>query len=299
MPFLAHPKREPDGRVWNLAVAGNRVGIYRISAGGALEDFGLVDIGSAAYIHDWTMTERHLIIMVQPWVTDRMIPPFIDSYEWRPQDGLKLLIIDKDDMSNRRWAQAPARAFYHTGAAWEESDGTIKIDAALYKEPVLGQDGGGPEMRGEWTPANDDLVSDLTMIVVPTSGDALLIETGMVCEFPQVDPRLHGLPRKLTAVLSGPSPLTPGLTSVSVHNWEKGHTDTFNFGLDRMVEEFLFVPKPGSTKERDSWLIGPVLNLKAKATEICVFDAAKVSDGPVCIWQADYSWPLGFHGTWA
>ncbi len=93
--------------------------------------------------------------------------------------------------------------------------------------------------------------------------------------------------------------LTPGLTSVSVHNWENGHTDTFSFGLDRMVEEFLFVPKPGSTKERDSWLIGPVLNLKAKATEICVFDAAKVSDGPVCIWQADYSWPLGFHGTWA
>jgi len=34
-------------------------------------------------------------------------------------------------------------------------------------------------------------------------------------------------------------------------------------------------------------------------TEICVFDAANVSDGPVCIWQADYSWPLGFHGTWA
>ena len=299
MPFLAHPKREPDGRVWNLAVAGNRVGIYRIGTGGALEDFGMVDIGAAAYIHDWAMTERHLIIMVQPWVTDRQIPPFIDSYKWRPQDGLKLLIIDKNDLTKRRWSQAPARAFYHTGAAWEESDGTIKIDAALYKEPVLGKDGGGPEIRGEWTPQNDDLVSDLTMIVVPTSGDAHLIETGMICEFPQVDPRLHGLPRKLTAVLSGNSPLTPGLTSVSVHNWENGHTDTFNFGLDRMVEEFLFVPKPGSTKERDSWLIGPVLNLKAKATDICVFDAANVSDGPVCIWQADYSWPLGFHGTWA
>lgn len=66
-----------------------------------------------------------------------------------------------------------------------------------------------------------------------------------------------------------------------------------------MVEEFLFVPKPGSSREEDSWLIGPVLNLKTRTTDICVFDAARVSEGPVCIWRADYAWPLGFHGTWA
>ena len=66
-----------------------------------------------------------------------------------------------------------------------------------------------------------------------------------------------------------------------------------------MVEEFLFVPKPGRTSERDSWLVGPVINLKTKTTDICVFDVANISDGPVCIWRADYAWPLGFHGTWA
>ncbi len=299
MPFLAHPKREPDGRVWNLALAGNRVGIYRIGAGGALEDFGMVDIGAAAYIHDWAMTERHLIIMVQPWVTDRQIPPFIESYTWRPQDGLKLLIVDKDDISKQRWAQAPARAFYHTGAAWEESDGTIRLDAALYPEPILGSDGAGPQIRGEWTPSDANPDSDLTMIVVPKSGDAELIETGLSGDFPQVDPRYHGLPRTVTAMVTGSTPQTPGFTSLALHNWDTGHTDTFDFGPGAMVEEFLFVPKPGGAAEHESWLIGPVLDLSAKATQICVFDAARISDGPVCTWQAGYSWPLGFHGTWA
>lgn len=66
-----------------------------------------------------------------------------------------------------------------------------------------------------------------------------------------------------------------------------------------MVEEFLFVPKPGGTTEDESWLVGPALNIKSGKREIVVFDAAGVSDGPLCIWQADYSWPLGFHGTWA
>lgn len=299
MPFLAHPKTEPDGRVWNLGVGGPNVVIYRISAKGVLEDYTLVNIGASAYIHDWAMTDRHLIIMVQPWINEKMIPPFIDSFEWRPQDGLKLLIIDKNDTSKRRWAQAPARAFYHTGAAWEESDGTIRLDAALYAEPILGQDGGGPEIRGDWTPEYGSFNSVFTQIVIPTSGDAKLIETDLDGDFPQVDPRFHGKPRKLTALVTGASSVSPGATSLTVYNWETDHADRFNFGDTRMVEEFLFVPKPGGTTEEESWLVGPVLNIKSGKREIVVFDAAGVSDGPLCIWQADYSWPLGFHGTWA
>ena len=299
MPFLAHPKVEPDGRVWNLGVGGSNVVIYRISAGGVLEDYSLVNIGAAAYIHDWAMTDRHLIIMVQPWVSDRLIPPFINSFEWRPQDGMKLLIIDKDDTSKQRWAQAPAKAFYHTGAAWEESDGTIRIDAALYAEPVLGKDGGSSAIRGEWEPELEEGKAIFSQIVVPTSGDARLEETDLEGEFPQVDPRFHGKPRALTALVSGSSSKRPGATSLSVHNWTSGQSDTFDFGGARIVEEFLFVAKPGGSREQDSWLVGPVLNTATGKTEICVFDAARVSDGPICIWQADYSWSLGFHGTWA
>ena len=33
--------------------------------------------------------------------------------------------------------------------------------------------------------------------------------------------------------------------------------------------------------------------------EVHVFDAGHVDAGPVAVWQAEYAWPLGFHGTWA
>ena len=299
MPFLAHPKVEPDGRVWNLAVGGRRVGIYRISKAGQLEDFGMVDIGRAAYIHDWTMTDRHLIILVQPWINENLRPPVVAGFEWQPQHGLQMLIIDKDDFSQQRWAQAPARMFFHTGSAWEERDGTIRFDVVLYREPVLGLGGGAAEIRGEWTPAGADENGVLTQVVIPPSGDARLVESGIVGEFPQVDPRYRGQTRRLTALTSAVLDDRPGVTAVTVYDWESGRADTFDFGADRMVEEFLFVPKAGGTAEADSWLVGTVLNLKAGATEVCVFDAAQVSDGPICIWQADYAWPLGFHGTWA
>ncbi|MEL6724333.1 MAG: carotenoid oxygenase family protein [Pseudomonadota bacterium] len=299
MPFLAHPKVEPDGRVWNVAVGGSRVGIYRISPAGQLEDFGLVDIGRAAYIHDWTMTERHLIILVQPWINENLRPPVVAGFEWQPQHGLQMLIIDKDDLSAQRWAQAPARMFFHTGSAWEERDGTIKFDVVLYKKPVLGVGGGAAEIRGEWSANNESDHGVLTQVIIPPHGDAQLVETDILGEFPQVDPRFRGRQRSLTALVSNPSSSGPGSTGLSVQDWRSGASATFDFGTNRMVEEFLFVPKANGNSDRDCWLIGTVLNLKAGKSEVCVFDAAQVSDGPVCIWQADYSWPLGFHGTWA
>lgn len=297
MPFLAHPKVEPDGRIWNLAVSGSRVGIYRIGATGELEDFGLVDIGAAAYVHDWAMTETKLVILVQPWIQTRMIPPFVDSLVWEPERGLQILILEKDDLSATRWAEAPARAFYHTGAAWEDAGGAIHVDAALYAEPALGSGGGTGLMRGVFDPVRDSYSQTLTRILIPPSGSARLEETGVDGEFPTVDPRRHGRARRFTALAGGWSRNHPGATRLSLMDWKRGEARHFDFGPHRMVEEHLVVPKSGRTGETEAWLVGTALNTRARAQEVHVFDVADIAGGPVASFQADYAWPLGFHGT--
>lgn len=298
MPFLAHPKREPDGRIWNLGVSGSMVGVYQISAAGDLENFQVIDLGAAPYIHDWTMTERSLVILVQPWLMTTSRPPFVNSFDWRPETGLRLLVIDKADLSRRRWAQAPARAFFHTGTAWEEPDGTIRFDASLYREPVLGM-GGGAELIAGSSNGIDSPAADLTQIVIPPSGDAQLVESGLDSEFPQNDPRRAGRAGSLTLVVTGGSAGRPGQTGLALHDWKTGQTDRFDLGADHMVEEHLFVPKPSAGSERDCWLVGTALNIREQATEVSVYDAARLSGGPLAVWRAAYSWPLGFHGTWA
>ncbi len=302
MPFLAHPKREPDGRVWSLAMNGRRVGIYNINPDGTVAGFGMVDIGAACYMHDWTMTDRKLVILCQPWVQTKNIPPFIDGFVWKPEEGMKYLIVDKDDLTKTRWAQGAARSFYHTGAAWEESDGTIRLDAAFYPEPVLGSGGGSSEIRGKYE--GDEVSSKLTMAVIPpakdgVSGDVKLVETAIIGDFPQVDPRRHGLSRKLTTMVTGSVDGQPGANALAVQDWSSGKSQVHEFGHDYMVEEFLFTPKGSGAAEEDSWLIGTAINTKLQRSEVHVFDAGHVADGPVAVWQADYAWPLGFHGTWA
>jgi carotenoid cleavage dioxygenase-like enzyme len=59
------------------------------------------------------------------------------------------------------------------------------------------------------------------------------------------------------------------------------------------------VNAPGATAETDAWLVGPSIKLKAGATELHVFDIARVEDGPVATWRADVALPAGFHGAWA
>ena len=160
MPFLAHPKREPDGRVWNLAISGRQHRHLQHQSGWLDQGFGMVDIG-AAPLHPRLDDDRaqagHPLPALDP---DPQHPALHRWLQWKPEEGMKFLIVDKDDLKKTRWAQGPARAFYHTGAAWEESDGTIRLDAAFYPEPVLGSGGGAQEIRGKYS--GDEVCSKLT-----------------------------------------------------------------------------------------------------------------------------------------
>jgi all-trans-8'-apo-beta-carotenal 15,15'-oxygenase len=64
-----------------------------------------------------------------------------------------------------------------------------------------------------------------------------------------------------------------------------------------LMEEAVFVARPGGSGELDGWLLAPAVNLKAHATELHVFDARRVADGPLCTWRAPVVLPVSLHGT--
>jgi carotenoid cleavage dioxygenase-like enzyme len=299
MPFLAHPKREPDGRVWNLAVGGRKVGIYRLGADGDLQDFRMVDMEVAAYLHDWAMTRDEIVLLVQPWIMQRFIPPFVDGLDWQPERGLVAMVFDKADLSLKRRVECPARAFFHTGSAWTDSDGTIHLDVSTYDEPVLGSGGAAALLAGRYDAQADELSPEFCLLSLPVRGPGVFRASGVLGEFPQTDPRRSGLRRSHAVCVTGSVPNRPGPCALTRVNWDSGRHETFDFGTDHIVEEHLVIPKPGMAAEADAWVIGTTLNLKARASEVHVFDLARLADGPVASWRAPRAWPLGFHGTFA
>lgn len=299
MPFLAHPKVETNGTIWNLGVSGPNVGIYRISADGSQTDFGLVNIGVPAYIHDFAMTERHLLILVQPWIYQKQTPPFTNSMAWSPEQGLRVLIVDKSDFSNTRWAELPPRFFFHTGDAWEDADGRIFIDLATYPDSQFVEQGEADTIEGKYQkPAHSG--AQMAMIMIPKKGEASLTETGLPAEFPRIDPRYQGQARNQVWMIdSEQRDFAPGSSKIRRLDWQTMVPDMHDFGREHMVEEHIFVPRHNSAQEGAGWLVGTTLNMKERATEVHVFDAMHLNDGPMASFRAPYAWPLGFHGTWA
>lgn len=295
MPFSAHPRIEPDGRVWNVGINGERAIVWRLSSAGALEDAQLVELPRASYVHDFTATARHLVIVLQPWIREGHSFPLATSYSWRPETGTQVLVIDKADLSKRRIVELPPFGFFHLGDAWEEADGTIRFDVCAY-----------PDMRFAATGASDLLDSrydgggwsEMVLAVLPPSGPGRLERAGVGAEFPKSDPRRAGLPRRFSVHTAGETPGRPMATGVGVTDWRSGRTRTFDFGPDHVADEMVPVPKSGSTGEDQAWLIGPTINLRSGVTELHVLDMARVDEGPVATWAADVALPASFHGRW-
>lgn len=292
MPFSAHPRVEPDGSVWNFGGNGRRTAVWRLNRDGSLAAMRMIDLPRASYFHDFTMTARHIIIVLQPWIQEGLSFPLSTAMAWRPQLGTQIVVLDKADLTQRRIFELPAFSFFHLGDGWEESDGTIRFDGCLEADPTFGQTAASALLRGEHIRAPQPT---LTQIALHANGAATLHSAGIAAEFPQNDKRVAGLPRRQTIHVSGYRG-TPFPHVLARWDWQTGRGDRHDFGDHQLVEEFLFVPRGAG--EGDGWLVGTTLNLTERATELHILDAARMGAGPLVTWRADVPLPLGFHGTW-
>ncbi len=291
MPFSAHPRVEPDGTVWNFGGNGKQTAIWKVNPDGSLANLQVVNVERQSYFHDFTMTARHIIIVLQPWLQEKFVFPLSTGMVWRPELGTQILVLEKDDLTKRRVFELPAFSFFHLGDGWEEKDGTIRFDGCLEADPTFGQRSASALLRGEQIKSPQPI---MTQIVLRPDGRVAKLSTDLPAEFPASDRRLAGVQRRYTAHVTGYRG-TPFPHAVGLWDWQRGRDDAFDFGSHQLVEEFLLVNTGAG--ERDGWLIGTTLNLKAQATELHLLDARRLSAGPVATWRSSVPLPITFHGT--
>ena len=295
MPFQAHPRHDPDGTIWNIGLDADKAVIWRLNADRSLHTAEVIDLPRASYMHDFTATARHLILVLQPWVYGRGGLPYAARFTWKPEMGTQVMVIDKADLSRRRIFELPTFSYFHLGDAWEDASGAIRFDVAAGKDVAFAIAGARVLVEQRGSVPGEHAV--LSLITLHTDGRAEMVSSGVTAEFPKSDPRRAGLPRRLTAHVAGERPDRPLPTGLATWDWDTGRSDEFIFGDAQIVEEAVFVPR--GPNETDAWLIAPSINLAEGVTELHAFDAARVADGPVATWRADVALPAGFHGVWA
>ena len=297
MPFQAHPRYDPDGTIWNIGLWGDRMVVWRLNADRSLQTADIVALPRASYMHDFTATARHLVIVMQPWVFDHQGMPYASQFAWKPELGTQVMVIDKADLTRTRIFELPAFSYFHLGDAWEDASGTIRFDVAAGKDVTFAMEGARVLVEGRGTVPGEP--AQLSLVTLHTDGRAEMASSGIAAEFPKSDPRRAGLARRHTVHVAGERGGRPLPTGLAVHDWDTGRSDAFEFGDGVIMEEANWVPKPGRSGELDAWLVAPAINLRAGVTDLHAFDAARVSDGPVASWRADIALPAGFHGIWA
>ncbi|SEB26347.1 carotenoid oxygenase family protein [Variovorax sp. YR216] len=297
-PFSAHPKIDSSGTMWNFGSdpINGVLTIFKISNRGQVEAFKRFNVEKLPPIHDFAVTARHMVFLMPPMEFDterlRSGHAFARASAWRPNLGTRVLVVRKDTWTCK-WHELPPMAGFHIGNAWEDSLGTIRLDFMGAQNPTS-MFSGWTMMAGEYSHAKGAV---MTLAEIRANGGASLeLVDALEAEFPVVDPAVVGSRYRkvlcLERTLSRPANL-PGWDAVCMFDVDDRHMNSFCFGDGYVVEEHVFAGAPGRGAE---WVIGVVLNLSSRRTELTIFEASNLSAGPVGVAGLPYALPFGLHG---
>jgi all-trans-8'-apo-beta-carotenal 15,15'-oxygenase len=300
MPFSAHPKIAPDGSLWNFGVdpLNDRLYLYSVGPEGSAAWSQALQIDQIAPLHDFAMTERHLVFLL-PSITcnrSRLMAgaSFAQSCQWSPELGTRVIVVGKRDESRTEF-RLPAGCLFHVANAWEDGD-RIFVDYLRSPDPssLLA---GWTVMAGEYRHARG---AALTRATIDLQGGAAHQETLLDhdAEFPSVLPSDVTQPYRTLLCLersSSRSRDVPGFDRVALIDAKTAERQNFSYGDDWLVEEHLLVA--GDDVRTPRWVLGTALDLRSKTTALSVFDAGDIAGGPIARAHLPYALPLGLHGT--
>ncbi len=300
LPFSAHPKVDPDGTVWNFGVGSGQglLVLWEIAPDGALRRADGVPLADSSMVHDFAVTDRHLVFVMPPLIYDPARKAtgvnVLDAYAWRPELGMRVLVIDKKDWSKRQMLSLPAGFLFHVGNAWSEdtASGTlVHLDYARSADASSVFTTNREVMRGRRVSAPEAQFTVVTLNL--GTGQATQNALPLEAEFPRIDPRRVGLRHRHVVHATGVMDARPGYTAIARTDVDKGTTERFVYGPRAMVEEHVYVPDGKSA----GWVLGTVLDLAQKKTVLSCFAADALAAGPVAQATLPYALPLGLHGV--
>lgn len=305
LAFSAHPKVEPDGTIWNFGThpLEGALHVYRLDAAGRLQLHRRLQVDPLPPAHDFAVTRRHLVFLLPPLIVSAQRlqsgqASFAEACTWQPQLGLRVLLVSKEDFSLRQF-ELPAGNLFHVANAWEDRDGTVRLDMMRSDTP-RSLIAGWTVMRGDYRHAPGAF---LTRVELRPDGRAVqCIVDSVEGEFPAVDPCRVGErhERVLCVARSANRPSdVVGYDEIVLFDTDTGARTRYAYGEDYLVEEHLFVPDDRDPAGPARWIIGTALDMRQRRTVCSLFEAGDIAGGPVSQVQLPYAMPLGLHGAYA
>jgi all-trans-8'-apo-beta-carotenal 15,15'-oxygenase len=301
----AHTKSDPVSGDWILAATGyGRSMTLRwlvLGKDGKVKAQGAVKSPRMTYLHDFMVTERHIVFILHPVEFSPFglllgLRSFTDSLTWMPEQGNLVMVLDRSG-GQPVFVEAPAAFMWHALNAYEQN-GSIVADFVGYDNPdhFIGRAPAfAAVMRGE--DGDAEFPGAIRRYIINLETKTLrqeIVDSGSH-DFPMVDPR-SGLRKHRYGYFACGHPGDWILDGVARVDMEGGTREEFRFGPRHFVGEPIFAPR-GSGADH-GWILAQVHSDEAERNFLAVFDADNLAAGPVAQVRLRHHVPLSFHGFW-
>ncbi|MEP1596531.1 MAG: carotenoid oxygenase family protein, partial [Halieaceae bacterium] len=123
-------------------------------------------------------------------------------------------------------------------------------------------------------------------------------------EFPQVNreqwtkPYRYGYSLAVDEVNDSPELIDKAEGGIYKYDLQSGNVDAYLPGLQFTPGEAFFIPAEGAKGEDEGYLVSYVYDRNSETSALCLFDATRLSAGPIAKIQLPVRVPVGFHGVW-
>ncbi|MEZ5166736.1 MAG: carotenoid oxygenase family protein [Acidimicrobiales bacterium] len=292
--FTAHPKICPvTGEM--LAFGYNPVGpeylrYYRFSADGELVQSEPITLPAGVMMHDFNITEHHVVWMDLPVVFD--LAKAMEGqtpFNWTPENGARLGVMPRDGGdADVRWFDIDPCYVFHPVNSHEEGDRIILTVCRADRAMAAGFDD---------ISAKASLYRWTIDLAAGTVTEELLDERKS--DFARVDDRLVGLPARYGYTMAlGDNPDNPEMGhEVYKYDLVTGVPEIHHMGAVRGGEP-VFVPRTPDAGEDDGWVLLFAYDPEADRGELRIIDARNFGGPPVARVFTPQRVPYGAHGSW-
>ncbi|MCS6781722.1 MAG: carotenoid oxygenase family protein [Gloeomargarita sp. SKYBB_i_bin120] len=304
-PYSAHPKRDPtSGEIYNFGVSLGwhaTLHLYRSDRYGRIQKRAQVPLEGFPLIHDFALAGPYLVFFIPP-VRLNLTPlilnqkSYSEALEWQPHLGTQILIIDRENFQVVTRAQAPPWFQWHLANGCVVDERWVRVQLVRYADFATNEYLRELTTGHPVTPAPSHLWE--MELALPTGRlERATPLTDQNCEFPVVAEAVVGQPWRYT-YCSMKRPGADVVTEIdSVIGCYDQHTQTWQ-QFDCGVGYYCMEPVHASTEAGD-YLLSLIFNSNNQQSELWIFPALSLTNGPCCRLQLPYIVPFGFHGKWA
>jgi len=294
--FTAHPKIDPlTGEMvfFGYNIGGpftNTIAYGFVDKTGKLTRMERFDAPYSSFAHDFLVTQNHLLFPILPLAGSlERARRGQSAYAWEPDKGSYVGIVRRDAPSSQiRWFRCDPCYVYHAMNAYEDGDKIIAHVCNIrcrhcFPNPA----------RARWIPPKprrSSTAGHSRLLTAPTNSSARR-STIFRANFPALNPYRYGY-------FAARADTAQGFDTLVTYDFKTGRRSTYGIPQGDAFSEPVFVPRGEHAGEGDGFLLATIYRATERRSDLAVFDAKTLADGPIALAELSHRVTLGFHGNW-